>query len=408
MEQETGLRQFLGDLTARQRARVVRGLSKLPRAERERIRGVIADHAATFTGDEREDPGAVLLQELLEAEDAWVDTLPDAGGPPRLTAEDWRRMFAESFTLGLQQSGWPVEVAKGIADDASRFEGPERSSDDWIAALTAAGASQAMATSVVPQVLRWGRETAAKAKAEAARTTDDNMREWLAENGCPPEMLDAATAKARRGRKWHEVTDAVAPARVLADKRAVEDALRKACPEIARKAEAAASALLALITDGTPARALELRDGLMADLAVAISSALREGASGVILAEVCREHPNATGTPGAWYDTAYAAQELANVIAEGAVLDVPAVAEAARTVKGIAAEARTWDAAVKRQAKRPTKPGADGAVALHGRGLRPAQIKLVLDRYDLRLSPHTSASVRQAIHARRKASKKSR
>jgi hypothetical protein len=137
----------------------------------------------------------------------------------------------------------------------------------------------------------------------------------------------------------------------------------------------------------------------MGELISAISAAIPQSPS--VFEIVQREHAEAKGSPYQWYDAASAMDELVNAIAEGGTLERALVA--ARAVKTIADEARTWAKALNRERGRPTKPGVDGAVALKAKGLKPTQMAMVLDRHGLKLEGYSPAeAARQADKTRRR------
>jgi hypothetical protein len=232
------------------------------------------------------------------------------------------------------------------------------------------------------------------------RDLDDVMRDDLIKSGMSPENANAISADSRRNRKWIAASNAALPAKLLADQRSVEDAIRRGCRSIAKHADAIAAALAALAVETTPdCAAARLRDGAMGELISAISAAIPR--SPTVFEIVQRAHPGTRGSPYQWYDAASATDEMVDAIAEGgSPVRAPV---AARAVKAIADEARTWAEALNRGRGRPTKPGVDGAVALKAEGLKPAQIAMVLDRHGLKLDGYTPAeAARQAEKTRRR------
>jgi hypothetical protein len=232
------------------------------------------------------------------------------------------------------------------------------------------------------------------------RDLDEVMRDEWIKAGMSTEQADAAVADSRRNRKWLAASNAVVPATLLVKSRAVEDALRKACPLIAGHADAVAAALAAVAIQTTPGQsATELRDGALGKLASAISAAIPS--SPTIFDMVAREHPEAKGSPYRWYQAVSVIDEVVEAIVEGGTAD--GVLEAARAVKTIADESRTWSKALGRRRGRPTKPGVDGALALSAKGFKPAQVAIVLDRQGLTLDGYTPAeAARQAAKTRRR------
>lgn len=400
-EQAAALCRFLDALTERGRSRIVAGLMKLPRAEQARIHRVIVDHAYWLSSEGPSGPGARLLGEISDGLHAQVDSLPDpgpAGGRSR-TAEEWRAIHAAHLASLLTQNGWPDALGRAAAEDLTRLDGPSRSLDTWTKELIAAGAAAENATQAVQGAHELGRFYASCSN-EMGRDLDEVMRDDLIRSGLAPGDADAISADWRRNRKWLAASDAALPAKLLDDKRAAEEVIRKGCGRIAKYADAVAADLRRLATETTPAPlAASLRDGRMGELATAASAALPKSPS--VFAIVQREHPGAKGSPYLWYEAVSATDELVDEIARGAPLD--RVLVAAALLKTLAEEARTWAHALARGRGRPTKPGVDGAVALRAQGLTPPQIAMVLDRHDLKLDGYTPAeAARQAEKTRRR------
>jgi len=299
----------------------------------------------------------------------------------------------------LVQCGWPEELGRAAAEDLTRLEGPARSIEQWTKELVTAGVAAENAAAAAQGAHDLGRFYAELAQ-ESGRDLDDVMRDDLIKSGMSPEAADALNADWRRNRKWLAASDAALPAKLLADRRTVEAALRKKCPNIARQAEAIATALAALAVRTAPDRvAAGLRDGGMGKLIAAISAAVPE--SPTVFEIVQKGHPSAKGSPYQWYEAASAMDELVNAIAEGGTVD--RALAAARAVKVIADEARTWAEALNRGRGRPRKPSVDAAVALRANGLKPAQMAMVLDRHGLKLDGYTPAeAARQAAKTRRR------
>jgi hypothetical protein len=393
--------RFLEELTEQARARLVADLVKLPRAEQAEVHGAIVEHAYWLTSDGPAGPGAPVLKELLDALNAQVDSLPDPGptGLPRRTAEDWRASHAAHLASALSQCGWPEGLGRAAAADLTLLDGPKCTVEQWTEELVMAGATRESATAAA----QWAHDVGrlyAESSQDLGRDLDDVMRDDLIKSGMSSEHADAISADWRRNRKWLAASNAALPAKLLADERSTEDALRNECRSIAKHADAIAAALAALSVATAPDRsAVELRDGAMGELISAITAAIPR--SPTVFGMVQRRHPAAKGSPYQWYEAASATDDLVNEIAEDGTLDrTPAVA---RAVKTIADEARTWAQALNRRRGRPTKPGVDGAVALKAKGLKPAQIAMVLDRHGLELDGYTPAeAVRQAEKTRRR------
>jgi hypothetical protein len=394
---------FLEALTPRARTQVVARMVRLPRAEQARVHRVVVEHAYWLSSDGPAGPGAALLQELREALNAQVDSLPDPGptGLPSRTAEEWRASHASHMAAVLVQSGWPDEIGRAAAEDLTRLEGPARRIEQWTKELMTAGVAAEDAAAAAQGAHDLGRFYAELAQ-ESGRHLDDVMRDDLIKSGMSPEAADALNADWRRNRKWLAASDAALPAKLLADRRTVEAALRKECPNIARHANAIATALAALAVQTAPDRvAAGLRDGTMGKLIAAISAAIPQ--SPTVFELVQKGHPSAKGSPYQWYEAASATDELVNSIAEGGTPDRAVVA--AREVKVIADEARTWADALSRGRGRPRKPSVDAAVALKAKGLKPAQMAMVLDRHGLKLDGNIPAeAARQAAKTRRRRS----
>lgn len=393
--------RFLEGLTERERGRVVAGLVKLPRADQAQVHSVVVQHAYWLSSDGPAGPGAPLLRELLEALDAQVDSLPDPGptGHPSRSADEWRVIYASQLAMALIQYGWPDALGRAAAEDLTRFDGLGRTVEQWAEELVTAGITAKSATAAAQWAHDMGRFYAESAQ-ELGRDLDDVIRDDFIKSGMSSEDANAISAKLRRDRKWLAASNAALPAKVVADKRAVEDALRRECQTIAKHADAIAATLAALIVETTPDRsAAGLRDGAMNELTSAISAAIPQ--SPTVFEMVQRQYPMAKGSPYQWYDAASATDELVDAIAKGGALDRAHVA--AQAVKRIADEARTWAEVLNRGRGRPTKPGADGAVALKAHGLKPAQMAMVLDWHGLRLDGYTPAeAARQAAKTRRR------
>lgn len=395
------LRGFLEALTPRERAQVVARMVKLPRAEQAQVRRVVVQHAYWLTSDGPAGPGAPLLQELHDALNAQADSLPDPGptGLPSRTAEEWRASHASHLASVLFQGGWPEELGRAAAEDLTHLDGPGRTVGQWTNELMTAGVPAESAAAAAQWAHDLGRFYAQLSK-EMGRDLDEVMRDDLIKSGISSEGADALNAEWRRNRKWLAASDAALPAKLLSDRRAVEAALRKKCPSIARHADAVAMALVALAVRTSPDRAAaRLRDGMMGKLIAAISAALPN--SPTVFGIVQKGYPSATGSPYQWYEAASTTDELVNEIAEGGT---PARAlEAARSTQVIAGEARTWAEALIRGRGRPQKPSVDAAVALLAYGLKPAQMAMVLDRHGLKLDGYTPAeAARQAAKTRRR------
>jgi hypothetical protein len=397
--------RFLDGLTATRRTRVIERLVKLPRSEQSQIHGVICKHAYWLSSHGPAGPGAPLLKELGEALKAQVDSLPDPGpiGGRSLTAEEWRAIHAAHFASILVQCGWPEALGRAAGEDLTRLDKPARTVEEWTAELVTVGAAEESAAVAA----KWAHDTGrfyAKTSRELGRDLDDTIRDEWIRMGMSSTDADAFVEDDRRNRKWSAASDAALPAKVLADKRAAEDAIRKACPRVAKRADTVAKALAALAVETTPAgAAAALRDGVMGELTSAIWAASPQ--SPTIFELVRKEHRAANGSPYQWHHTATATDEMVDAIAEGAALH--GVLDAAEALKALADEARTWGDALKRGRGRPTKPGVDGALALKERGLKPTQLAMVLDRHGLKLDGKSPAeAARQAAKTRRRRTKR--
>ena len=233
------------------------------------------------------------------------------------------------------------------------------------------------------------------------QSTDEVLRDHFIENGSTPDEANALVVEYRQGRRRSGANAAVTPARVASDMREIEDKLRAACPVIAKRAETVAGKMGALAVKSTISAAANLRDGPMGALAVAISKAMPH--SGVVFEAVRRRHPDGSGSPWQWDDRAFAARELSHAVAEGATVESARIIDAARDVTTIAAEARSWIAALGARApRRPTNPALDAAEELYGQGFSWAQIAELLDRRDLDVQPHTPEIIRKSVLARRR------
>lgn len=392
--------RFLDGLSERDTTSIAKGIAELPEAQQRQVHRTIVTHAYWLSGDGPAGAGAPLLKALEEALNAQVDSFPDPGptnGSLR-SAEEWRASYASHLAVVLIQHGWPEALGRAAAEDLTRLSGPERTIERWAEDLVEAGALPESAAAGVKWAHDLGRFYA-KSSQNLGRDLDDVMVADLIERGMSAEDAKATSTAWRRDRKWLAATDAVLPAKILADKRSTEDVLRKNCRTIAKHADRVAAVLAGLVLETKPDRsAASLRDDGMGKLTLAISAAIPH--SPTIFQLVQRDHPGASGSPYQWFDGASAVDDLVDAIAEGAT---PGGAlGAARAVKAIADEARTWADALSRGRGRPTKPGVDAAVALEAKGLSPPQIAMVLDRHGFGLDGSSPAeAARQAVKMRR-------
>ncbi len=218
--------------------------------------------------------------------------------------------------------------------------------------------------------------------AEAEPSDEDLMRDDLRAMGGPPEAVEEALADYRRQGKWAAASDAVVPAEMAAKAQERDKEMRTLAPQIARQAEGAVRALTTM--GAAPQEAAAIRDGVFTTLASTVNKALLAGA------------------PSRWGDAVFQARQFVNTVAKCVPSDVARLAQAARDIAALGAEAGVLATKLARGRGRPSKPALDGAGALKGQGLTWSQTAVVLDEKGLNLEPHTPENIRKSVLARRR------